>query len=435
MAATVVLLSSVLLALIALSAFFSSAETVLFSLTPVQLQRIARRRPEKARDLSEKLEDPAKTLSAILAGNTLVNFAIATVGYRLTAEFAPEAAAGLSVAVFTVLLLLFGEIAPKQYGMRHAESLAPSYCAMLNVSMKILSPACALMTKWSRVFRDFLKRERRALSDDDLRAVMDAAAAGGVLDREEEWMVDGILDLPHLHASDEMTPRVDLEGIDMCDPPETRLAAALASRHPFLPVWRKTPDSIERVLNVEKLLLDPRHSFEDALEDALFVPEYATLDDVLVTFLRSGRRIACVLDEYGGTAGVVTRGDILEVVSDPVKGGEEEIVPDGPGAWICKGTVSLETIARELDIELEAENADRLSGWMMSVAGRLPHPGQEVRAQGARATVLRRKGRRIAAVRLEKLEESPADAEAAEAELIEEATDDAQNAQEGDSAE
>lgn len=419
------LLAASILALMALSAFFSSAETVLFSLAPVQLNRLRERRPATAESLQRKLDDPARTLSAILAGNTLVNFAIAALGYRLVSMHMQRGAAGASVALFTLLLLVFGEIAPKQFGMRNAERLAPAYDKALDVFIFVLSPACRLMVRWSRVFRDFLKRERRALSDDDLRAVMATAAAGGVLDREEEWMVDGILALPHLHAADEMTPRVDLEGIDMLDAQEVRKAAAFATRHKFLPVWRKTPDSVEGMLNVEKFLLDPAHDLAAATEDALFVPENAALSDILVTFLRSGRRIACVLDEYGGTAGVITRGDILEIVADPVEEAEEEIVPDGEGAWICKGTVSLDTIERELGFRLEAENADRLSGWMMSAAGRLPHPGQEIRRQGVLATVTRRRGRRIEAVLLEKDPESGKSPAESEEDMIEEATGDA----------
>lgn len=422
---TTFLLAAAIAILTVLSAFFSSAETVLFSLAPVQLRRLRQRKPALAASLERKLADPSRPLSAILAGNTLVNFAIASLGYRLVSLYMDTGAAGTSVAVFTLLLLVFGEIAPKQFGMRNAEKLAPFYNAGLDAAMRLLSPACMLMMRWSRVFKDFLKRERRALSDDDLRAVMETAAAGGVLDREEEWMVDGILDLPHLHASDEMTPRVDLEGLDILDSPETRRAAAFATRHKFLPVWRKTPDAMEGMLNVEKFLMDPAHDLAAATEDALFVPEYAPLSDILLTFVRSGRRIACVLDEYGGTAGVITRGDILEVVADPVEEAEEEIAPDGEGGWICKGTVSLETIERELDIELSAENADRLSGWMMSAAGRLPHPGQEIRAQGVVATVLRRRGRRIEEVRLEKDPEARENADEEEADLIEEATEDA----------
>lgn len=422
------ILSCALALLLALSAFFSSAETVLFSLAPIQLRRLAQRRPAAAAGLAAKLENPARPLAAILAGNTLVNFAAAALSYRLFALHMHSGAAFASAAASTLALLVFGEIAPKQIGLRRAEQLAPLYNSALDFWVAALAPVCFMMTKWSRVFKDLLRRERRALSDDDLRAVMDAAAARGVLDREEAWMVDGILELPHLHASDEMTPRVDLEGIDILDPEERRAAAVFASRHPFLPVWRKTPDAVEGMLNVEKFLLDPSRDLAAATEDALFVPESATLDDVLLTFIRSGRRIACVLDEYGGTAGVITRGDILEIVSDPVEGGEEEITPSPDGGWICDGTVSLEAIERETGLELSAENADRLSGWMMSAAGRLPHPGQEIKAQGAVATVLRRRGRRIASVLLEKDREAAETPEEAEEELIEEATGDAPSA-------
>lgn len=224
-------------------------------------------------------------------------------------------------------------------------------------------------------------------------------------------MVDGIMRLSELQASDVMTPRVDLVGIDLEDPPERQLASTRQARLRHLPVYRRTPDAIEGFLDVARYLLDAAHDVRKATAAALFVPESATLDDLLVTFQRGDREIACVLDEYGGTAGVITRGDVLDFV---VRGVEREAMADkrlieplGPASWLVEGTCSIDQVNRELGASLEAEGADRVAGWVAFHAGRLLKAGESVEAHGYRATVRRLRSHRIDQVQFERL--SPAD--------------------------
>ena len=398
----------ILAALFALSAFFSASETVLFSLSPLQLRHITAKHPAAGARIAGWLADPSRILSTILAGNTLVNFAIATCGYLAFFKLVPGCAETASVIVFTLLLLVFGEIIPKQYAMRNAERLAPAFASALKFWYVALWPASRVMAISSRVFKDLLQRERRALSDDELRAVVKSVAASGAIDEEEASMVEGVLRLSGLHASDEMTPRVDMIAVEESEPDADKVRTALESPYPFIPVYRKTPDSVVGFIDVKKLALDPGHDPSAAVFEPLFVPENAELDDLLATFRREGRSIAVVLDEYGGTAGLITRGDILELIADPVDDSGapkvEPIVPDGAGAWICDGTVSLEELNNELGLELSADDADRLSGWILFYAGRIPRTGETVTAQGVSATVASRRNRRILKVRLVRLE-------------------------------
>ena len=379
-----------------LSAFFSSAETVLLSLTPSQRQRIRERSASADIAIGRCLADKAVLFSTLLVGNTFVNFAIASIGYRIFADLLPGRG-WIAVPVMTLLLLTLGEITPKRLALKFTEELAPLYAHLLRVWRTVLSPFNLALRFSSRAFAPALERERRALSDGELVSVMESAAESGEVSLADANMIEGVLRLSELCANDEMTPRVDIEGYDVDLPEELRERSRAGARHRYLPVFRRTADAIEGVIERET----------GKVTDALFVPETATLDDLLVTFAKSGRPLAVVLDEYGGTAGIITPDDILELIVGPEvfaqPGREPKIEQKSASVWEIDANASLDEINRALDIELNAEDADRLSGWVQFHAERIPHVGQEITADGCRATVLRRRKHRVTSVRLEML--------------------------------
>ena len=390
------ILTAAVLALILLSAFFSSAETVFFSLTGAQRMSIRKRSPRSDAMISRCLDDKAILFSTLLVGNTFVNFAIASIGYRIFLRWVPSLS-WLSVPAVTLLLLVFGEIAPKRAALRMAEQLAPAYARVLLFWRILLTPFNVVLRLSSKAFAPALARERRALSDEELVSVLESAAEHGDVSEQDVEMVEGVLRLSELSANDEMTPRVDMDAVDLDWSEADRAAALAASRHRHLPVYRRTPDAIEGVIERET----------GKIEDALFVPETVALDDLIVTFAKSRKPLAIVLDEYGGTAGIISPDDILELIVGPKvfaqPGNEPQISKVGENTWDIDARASLEEINRDLDLELEAEDADRLSGWVQFHAERIPHVGQEIVADGCRATVLKRRHRRVTLVRMEVL--------------------------------
>lgn len=400
-----VLDGTLLLFLFVLSAFFSGSETVLFSLSPIQVQRIRTRNAVAGARLENLLGNPALILSTLLVGNSLVNFTIASLSYVLIDSLIPHWSEAIAIPLVTVLLLLFGEVTPKRVAIRHAEHLAPLCSRLLAFWLWLLRPFNVVLTGASHVFKKSLRRERRALSNDELRTVVEVSEEQGVLDAEEASMVDGILRLSELKASDEMTPRVDMVGLDLDTPLDQQLEIARRAQYRHLPVYVRTPDAIDGFADAVQFLLDPAHDLRKATTQALFVPENVSLDDLLVTMQRNGKHIACVLDEFGGTAGLITRGDILELITAPVvknaSGTGDSVRRLQGDTWLIEGSVSLEEINRQLNLALEADDADRLAGWITFHAGRLPQVGQTVEAQGCRATVRRLRKRRIELVQLE----------------------------------
>ena len=411
-------------ALVVLSAFFSGSETLLFSLTGAQRERIRQKSPAADQAISRCVEDSALLLSTLLVGNTLVNFAIATCGYEIFTRIWPQWGGLAAVPSMTVFLLFFGEITPKQLALRHGETFAP-VCARLMLFWRwLLAPFNLAFRFSSRAFKSALEEERRALSDGELISVLETAAEKGDFLKDDVEMIEGVLRLSELHANDEMTPRVDIEGYDPTLAEPRFVPVGAPPRHRYLPVFRRTPDAIEGVFDRET----------GKIEDALFVPEQMTLDDLLVIFRKSKKPVAIVLDEYGGTAGMITLNDVMELILGPkvfaVPGDEPTLEKCGDNAWIADARISLDELNRALDLELEAEDADRLSGWVAYHAERIPHVGQEIEADGCRATVLKRRRRRVTSVKLEILSRPATETD----EEIIEATDEAVEKTEEDNA-
>ncbi len=387
-----------MIVLLALSALFSGSETALFSLTGAQRARIRARSAVDDARISLCLANSAALLSTLLVGNTFVNFAAATLGYLVLSVCIPHGGGALAVPVMTILLLAFGEITPKRLALRYGEFVAPFCARIMLFLMVILKPLTVFFQFSSRAYAKALTRERRALSDAELVSVLEVAAESGEFALEDEKMIEGVLRLSELHANDEMTPRVDIEGYDSDLPPESLATTLALTRHHYLPIFNRTPDAIEGIYDART----------GKRFDALFVPEQATLDDLLTTFRKSRLPIAIVTDEFGGTAGLITLTDIMELIVGPDVLGHRDLEPlirrESARVWTIDANASLDEINRTIGLELEAEDADRLAGWIAAQVERIPHVGQVIDAQGCRLTILKRRRHRVELVKLEVLE-------------------------------
>jgi putative hemolysin len=389
------------------SAFFSSAETALFSLNPIQIHRIRRQRPRVAERIDFLLRRPSALLSTILIGNTIVNVAAAALAYVIAEGLYKGYGEAVSIPVITLLLLVFGEVAPKRLALLRAERMATSYAAALTTLMKLLSPIRRALEAGGRPLTRDVQEGRRSLTEDEFLTVVEEGEEQGVLDEEERTMVDGIIGMEDMQVSDIMTPRVDLVGIDLEDPPDEQEAIARSARFRYLPVYRGSLDRPEAFLDVPRFLLAETPDLAKATIPPFFVPETTPLDTLLATFRRENCRVAMVADEYGGTAGLVTRGDILEEIVEDVGSeyGDTKLTIQevGRNHWLLNGSTSLEDLNYELDLQLDAEGADRIAGWVAAQQERMPRTGDLVEAQGCRVHVTRVRRNRILTVLLEKM--------------------------------
>ncbi len=397
----------VLVVLLGMSAFFSSAETAFFSLNPIQIHGIRRRKPKAARRIEQYLAAPTQVLSTILIGNTLVNITAANLGFLIANTLAPGHGESISVPVMTVLLLMFGEVAPKRLAVRRPDQLAVLFIPVIDFIVRACAPARLLLEWITQSFEKHYQRRSTSMTEDEFRTAVGVSQEEGILNTDERAMVDGIIRLENVRAADIMTPRVDLVGIDIDAPVAESLTVARQARLRYLPVYRGSFDRIEGFLDVFRFLMDPAHDTRAAMLHHFYVPDTAPLDSLLTMFQRENLRLAIVVDEYGGTAGLITRGDILEEIVQDIQSeygrGGLRIEEQGRNRWIVDGTVSLEDVNYQLGLKLEAEAADRVAGWVSEQTGRLPKTGEVIEGQGCRATVIEVKKHRIRTVLLERM--------------------------------
>jgi putative hemolysin len=390
------------------SAFFSSTETAFFSLNPLGLRRLNQKDPAAGSRIRDILNQPTQLLSTILIGNTIVNVAIAAVGFSIAERLIPRYSETVSMVAVTVLLIIFGEAGPKRVGLLLTERLAILYAPIVHALIHAATPLRTVLEKLTQAFEPWFRPRGRTLSEEEFETVLEISREEGILNADELAMINAIIRLEDLKARNVMTPRVDLVGLDLGDDPATGVERARKAKRKYLLLYRDQVDNVEGFLDVRRFLLDPEHRIENARIDPFFVPENSPLSHLLIQFQKEHQRIAVVVDEYGGTAGVLTRGDILEEITGEIYHELNKPRPlfqaAGPHRWLVDANFSLEDINRRLRLHLHAEGADRIAGWIATHAGHVPEQDDVVEAQGVRVTVLQTLKQRVTLVQLEKLE-------------------------------
>jgi putative hemolysin len=271
----------------------------------------------------------------------------------------------------------------------------------------VLTPLRILLERITKTFEVIFRPHGRTLSEEEFETVLDISGEEGILNADELAMVKSIIRLEDLKASDVMTPRVDLIGLDLEHDPATFVPLARSAKRSYLLLFKGHLDNVEGFLDTRRYLLDPNHRITAATLPPDFVPENVPLNQLLNRFQRSKRRIAVVVDEYGGTAGVVTRGDILEEITGEIY--QELSRPRalfqsaGPNVWLVDANFSLNELNRKLGLNLDAEGADRLAGWITAHLGHVPEKDTVVEAQGIRVTVLQTLKLRVTLAQIQKL--------------------------------
>lgn len=392
------------LLLLAASGFFSSAETALFSLKPHEVNRIEEHAPETAEKLRFLLSAPTRLLSTILIGNTVINVQLWIVGALLLSSLGLRHEWG-QVGVLTLLTLIFGEFGPKRLAILLHVRLSGLYAPPLAVMVRLLKLPRSFLESLTGTFSHFFMPSGHIISRSEYDALVEAGEESGDLDEHEYKMVREILSLEKQTVADVMTPRVDLSGVDLSDPGADVMREAKQGKARHLVLFEENLDHIVGLLDLRAYLFDPSHDLKAATLEPFFVPEMCTLDKLLTQMLTRRKRVAVVVDEYGGTAGLITRGDILEELTGEMDSEQrdrlicEQLTET---AWLLDARMSLLDAERITGMELTADTADRLSGWFLEKAEHLPRVNEIVEGPGYKAMVRQMRRNRILLILLEK---------------------------------
>jgi Mg2+/Co2+ transporter CorB len=409
-------LGGLLVVLLLLSAFFSSTETALMSINRYRLRHRAREGNRGARAAEQMLQRPDRLIGMILVCNNFVNSAAAAIVTVICLQLGGESWAAIGVGLFTVVLIIFGEVAPKTFGALYPERLALPAALVYQVLLKILYPIVWLTNLFANgVLRLFgISRDSVAghsLSTEELRTVV--AEASTVIPHRHQQMLMSILDLEKVAVEDIMVPRNEISGIDLEDEWEDILDQIRDCRHTRLPIYEGDLDKLIGVVHVKRIArLLARSSFDrDQLRDLAqsrelyFVPEGTSLNTQLVQFQRQRRRVAFVVDEYGDIQGLVTLEDLLEEIvgeftADP-SSLQRDVRRDKDGSFVVNASAGVRALNRRMGWTLPASGPRTLNGLIIEYLETIPEPGTSLRIGDYALEILQTGDNAVRTVRLQ----------------------------------
>lgn len=379
----------ILIILLMLSAFFSSAETALTTVNRIRIRSLADDGSKRAKTVLKITDNSGKMLSAILIGNNIVNVAAASITTSLAYSLGGSAVA-IANAVITVAILLFGEITPKTTATIHAEKLALIYAPIISIFMKIMTPVIFIINGLSNAVLLLLRIDPNAknqtMTENELRTIVDVSHEDGVIESDEKEMIYNVFDLGDAKAKDVMVPRVHVTFAGVNTTYEELIEIFREDKFTRLPIFEDSTDNVIGTINMKDLLLfDNTKEFHirDILREAYFTYEYKNISELLVEMREASFNIAIVLDEYGDTAGLITLEDILEEIvgeiHDEYDENEEDFIKEiDEREYMIEGSTNLDDLNDRLDLQLESEDYDSLGGFIIEHLDRLPEEGDSI---------------------------------------------------------
>ena len=407
--------SCILFMLLLFSAFFSSAETAFTTVKKMRLRTLAEENGGGRAALALKvLDNPGKTLSAILIGNNVVNISASALAAVLAGDLFGSFAVGIATGILTVLVLLFGEIIPKTLALRKNEKYAMSYAPVIYALCIILTPLIFLVDKISSLILRVLGVDPGSkvisITEAELLGYVDVSHEEGIIESGEREMIHNMFDFSDAVARDIMIPRVSMITVDVHSGYEEVMALFREHMYTRIPVYEESTDNIIGVLNIKDMIFvdDPgRFHLRKHMREVYYTYEYKKIPDLLQEMRRKSMPISIVLNEYGSCEGMISMEDLLEEIigqiRDEYDADEAEFIkPAGDGEYLVDGTVKLDDINEFLGTGYESEDYDSISGIIIEKLGdRIPEEGESVSLEDGTVLKVEKLGNnRIDTVRL-----------------------------------
>lgn len=376
----------ILLVFIVLSAFFSGSETAIFSLSSLKLRRITGKH-RRGRVVKNLLSRPTRLLSAIVFGNLLVNIGLSSLATAIAVRVWGSKGFFVAVLASGTFILFLGEIFPKIVAIYTAEKLALFLSPALHLFSRVFHPFISIIEKAVEALSaTFIRTPRRfTLTDEEFRAALLLSRKDGQISAQEEEMISYVLEFKDTEASEILTARIDTRGIDAGLSQKDVMAVLRKEKHSKFPVFEGSPDNIIGILYAKDVFLEPDRDYHEFLHKPIFIPESKGIDDILKLFMETGERIAIVLDQYGGTEGLVTFEDIIEEIFgeiyDEFESVQEPLEEVGDKEYRVYGKTNIKTVNLELELSLPEEE-DTIAGFLLSKMERIPKSGDKLKVSG-----------------------------------------------------
>jgi len=395
-----------------LSAFFSSSETALMSMGKVRVRQLKERHARLGNLVEYLLVRPDRLIGTILIGNNIVNTAASSAATAIAIALVPGHPVLVATFGVTVLLLVFAEVTPKVIARAKPDVVSMLVVQPLTLIYRVLGPFVGIFNTLPRLIMFFLSGgvKRSTSTSEDIKTIAVLGREEGIIGLDEQEMIHSVVEFGALNAGQLMVSRVDILSLDLDLPREEEIDLVIESGHSRIPVYRGSKDHIDGVLQARDFLVAWRRGEAEGIErfvrPPFFIPESMRVSTLFREFRARNERMAIVVDEYGGTAGIVTLEDVLgEIVGEIVDEDRDVslLAARRDGSVTVSGQIALDDLNAKAGLELPDEEFQTLSGLLVNHLGRVPYSGEEIALPGVVFQVLDADHRRIYRLAMKKV--------------------------------
>ncbi len=406
---------ALIIVFVGLSAFFTAVRSALRSVSPIRIRYLAEQDIPGAKQVEQFLGHPGRLLSSLILIDNASNIAAVAIATLISVRYLKTLAVLVPVMVMLFVVLIFGEIVPRTFGTRYAETLSLRIAGLLSIVSRVLSPLTALFISIANIFIRLFGgkpiKELPVMTEEEL--IAGAAEEEGVIEEEEKELIHSIFEFGDTIVREVMVPRMDMVAVNVDAPIEEVLSLIIHEGHSRVPVYEETVDNVIGVIYAKDLLIQMNKGNIDIplrrlMRPAYYVPELKKVNELLRELQKKRLHIAIVVDEYGGTAGLVTIEDLLEEIVGEIF--DEYDLEETLVEYIDEKTirmdarVNIDEANEILNINLSRDDIDTVGGFVYSLFGRIPKPGEKVSFGGYTFKVEKVIGRRISKILITKEE-------------------------------
>ena len=382
------------------SGFFSASETSLMSLSKIRIRYMEDEGVKGAKLVGSLIEKSSDLLSSILVGNNIVNIAATSVSTSLFINIFGDGGVAIATAVMTVLVLVFGEITPKTISANSPEKVAVVVSKPISIIMKITKPIVWVFNLLTGIIFKIMGIDNDGvkpfITEEELKAMVNVSHEEGVLEMEEREIINNVFQFGDMQAKEAMIQRLDMVAIDIEDSYDEIIELFKSEKLSRLPVYQESIDDIVGILNIKDIIFLSDEEIEnfdikDYVREAFFTYEFKKITQLLEEMKKEKTQMAIVVDEYGGTAGLLTIEDLVEVIvgdiDDEYDEEEEEIVKINDNEYLVEGSTKISDVNEQLGINLESEEFDSIGGFIIGYLKRIPEENEIIEVEDVKFKV------------------------------------------------